>query len=72
VLLFWFGGGPFAWVYAMVTFALMTTGLRGTSLWIAYIGIGWTLILLSYVVSESSIHSMRRRDLTFATTKRSN
>jgi hypothetical protein len=72
ILLLWFGGIPMASIFgvAFVTFA--AAGLQGSSVWFAFIAVGWLLILLSYVISLSSIQSMRRRDLGFATTKRSN
>jgi hypothetical protein len=70
ILLFWFGSGPFLWVYAVIAASLMSAGLHGVSLWLAFIAAGWAIIMLAYVVSSSSIRSMRRRDLTFATTKR--
>jgi len=72
ILLFWFGSGPLVALYGVLSVAFVAMGLQGVSLWLAFIGIGWVLIVLSYVISVSSIHSMRRRDLTFATSKRNN
>ncbi len=72
MLLFWFGSGPLLWVYGMISLALVAAGLQGTSLWFAFIALGWVLIVLAYVISTSCIHSMRRRDLVFATSKRGN
>lgn len=72
VLLFWFGSFPLLSLFGMIAAALAAAGLQGASLWIAFIGIGWVLIVLSYVISVSSVHAMRRRDLTFAMTKRGN
>ena len=72
VLLFWFGSGPLGAVWVMVSIALGGFGLQGTSLWAAFIGVGWLLILLAYTLSVSSLHSMRRRDLSFASSKRGN
>ncbi len=72
VLLFWFGSPMFVWFFGMISFALVVAGLKGISIWFVYIGLGWLLIVLSYLISSSSIHSMRRRDLSFATSKRNN
>lgn len=72
VLLFFFGSGPMLWIFAIIAAAFAVIGLQGASLWIAFIGVGWLLIVLSYVIADSSIQSMRRRDLTFATSARNN
>jgi hypothetical protein len=72
VLLFFFGSGPMLWIFAIIAAAFAVIGLQGASLWIAFIGVGWLLIVLSYIIAESSIQAMRRRDLTFATSARNN
>jgi hypothetical protein len=72
VLLFFFGSGPMLWMFGIMAWVFLAAGLQGASLWIAFLGVGWLLIVLSYVIAESSIQSMRRRDLTFATSARNN
>jgi len=72
VLIFWFGSGPLAWMWGLMSLALVAMGLQASSIWFAFITIGWLLIFVAYAMSISSIQSLRRRDLGFATSKRNN
>jgi hypothetical protein len=72
VLIFWFVGLPLGGVYAAISAMLVVVGLRGAAVWLVFIAMAWIMISLAYSISVSSIHSLRRRDLGFASTKRNN
>jgi len=72
LLLIWFGSGPMIAAYVLISIVLMNLGLRGFSFWLTFVAGGWGLIVLAFTIAESSIHSMRRRDLSFASSMRNN
>jgi hypothetical protein len=72
LLLFFFGWMPMLWIFGVIAVSFAVAGLHGASIWIAFVLVGWLLIVISYVIAESSIQSMRRRDLTFASSARNN
>jgi hypothetical protein len=72
LLILWLGSWPFGGLYFLVSAAFAAAGLHAASLWLAFIIVGWGLISVAYLISISSIQTMRRRDLIFATSKRNN